>query len=118
MNQFLQATKQMINLHGQTISYVKIINGTYDPNTGSVSNTSNSTSIKAYAKDLKANQFNYPNLVGKHALLIYIPGDSLVDVPSVNDKVTIGSNSYTIDSVQSHSAFGEVCLYRLIAVKG
>jgi len=119
MNKFLLAAKNAINKHGTTCSYIKVTQGTYDVSLGSVTNTETSVSIKAYKKHLKATQFSYPNLIGKDIALFYITADSLVVYsPDTNDKITFGSNTYTVDQVQEHSALGEVVLYRILAVKG
>lgn len=117
MNQFLLSAKQLINLHGESCTYISVTTGTYDPNTGSVINSESSTSIKAYRKDLKATQYNYPSLIGKHALLVYISSDSLVVVPSCNDKLSFAGETYTAEAVQSHRANGEVVLYRIACYK-
>jgi hypothetical protein len=118
MNQFLQSAIQMIELHGVTSTYTKVTNGSYDPNTGSVTNTETSFTVKTYPKHIKATQFNYPNLIGKDAVLVYLPGNTSVGTPDTSDKITIGSDVYTVDSFQKHIALGEVCLYRIVAVKG
>lgn len=119
MNKFLQASKAAINRHGSTCSYIKVQAGTYDVSTGSVTNTETTLSLKAYKKHTKATQFSYPNLIGKDIALFYIAADSFVDfIPDCNDKITYGTGTYTVDSVQEHSALGSVVLYRILAIKG
>lgn len=118
MNSFLQSASMLINLHGETCTYIKITSGTYDPNTGSITNSESNITLKAYRKHIKATQYNYPNLVGKNAVLVYITSDSLVGAPSINDKITFGTETFTVDSFQQHAALGEVCLYRVVCVKG
>jgi hypothetical protein len=49
--------------------------------------------------------------------MFYIYAEDISFVPVANDVITWQSQKYTIDSVQSHEAFGEIILYRLIAVK-
>ena len=118
MNQFLLAAKQLIGMHGKTFSYTKVTQGTYDPSTGSVTNSESTTSLTAYKKHIKATQYNYPNLIGKDAASFLIASDSFVDAPSVNDKITEGTSVYTVDSIQEHLAFNEIVMYTILAYKG
>ena len=118
MNQFLISAKQMILLHGESCGYTKVQPGSYDVNTGTVTNTETNTTVTVYRKHLKATQYNYPNLIGKNNVLLYITADSIVDAPTVNDKFTFGTSTYTVDSIQEHRAFNEVVLYRIACYKG
>ncbi len=118
MNEFLQAATNAINLHGISCTYTKVTNGTYDPNTGSVTNSTTDYTVKVYSKHLKATQFNYPNLIGKDAVLIYMVPSATVGKPDTNDRITIATDVYTVDSVQEHAAKGNVCLYRITAIQG
>lgn len=118
MNQFLLATKQLIALNGESCTYVKVTTGTYNTATGTVTNTETTTAVTVYRKHIKATQYNYPNLIGKDAVLLYLSADSILDVPTVNDKFSFGSDSYTVDSVQEHRAFNEVVLYRIVCYRG
>lgn len=118
-NQFLQSATMMINLHGEDAIYTRVQAGTYDPSTGSVVNTETPLTIKVYRKQIKATTFNYPNLIGKDAIISYISADSLVGyAPIPNDKISFGTTEYYVDSLQSHLALGTICLYRLVCVKG
>lgn len=117
MNQFLIATKQVMQAHLQAATYTKVTTGTYNIETGSVTNTETNYSVSLYKKHIVANQYNYPNLIGKDVARFYLINESLAFTPSVNDRITFGSDTYTVDSLQSHTANGEVLLYRIIAVK-
>lgn len=117
MNQFLASAKQAVNLHGESCTYTQVTNGAYDVETGSSTTTEVNTVVKAYRKHIRANQFNYPNLVGKNAILLYLVADSIVGSPTNDDKITFGSETYQVDQWQSHAALGQVVLYRISAVK-
>ena len=117
MNKFLQSTKQVINLHGQSCTYTQVTTGEYNVETGSVTTTEVSTAVKAYKKHIRATQFSYPNLIGKDAVLIYLVADSIVGLPTANDKITFGSETYQVDQWQEHVALGQVILYRISAIK-
>lgn len=116
MNRFLSATKQAIIRHGQLCVYTRVSTGVYDVATGGSTATTTTYNITAYKKHIKANQFNFPNLIGKETALFYIASDSLTFEPKPKDKISSGSKTYTIDSVQSHVALGQVVLYRVMAV--
>ena len=117
MNQFLTSAKQLVNLHGESCTYTQVTNGAYDVETGSSTTTEVSTTVRAYRKHIRATQFSYPNLIGKNAVLIYLVADSIVGHPTNDDKITFGTETYQVDQWQSHTALGQVVLYRISAVK-
>jgi hypothetical protein len=117
MNKFLQSAIKLVSRHGLTVSYLQVTEGSYDVNTGSVTNSETTTSIKAFPSQVKVSQFNYPNLIGKQVLEFLVAGSSLGSKPSTQDKIIYSSDTYTVDSFSEHSALGQVCLYKIIAVK-
>lgn len=117
-NPFLVAAKNAINRNGSTCSYVVVAEGTYSVETGSVTNVETTHSLKMYKKHIKATQYNYPNLIGKDAAMFYLVNDSLGFTPGINDKITFGSDTFTVNTIQQHYARGELVLYRIVAVKG
>lgn len=118
MNQFLISAKQMIALHGESCSYIKVQPGSYDTNTGTVTNSETTTAVTAYRKHLKATQYNFPSLVNKDAILVYLAVDVVTASPTPNDKFTFGSETYTVDSVQEHRALNQLVLWRIACYKG
>ena len=117
MNQFLISTKSFIDTNGISCTYTAVQEGAYNVETGSTTNTETAYTVKMYKKHLKANQYNYPNLVGRDAAMFYLVNYNLGFTPAVRDKITLGSDTYTVDSIQSHAAEGAVVLFRIIAVK-
>lgn len=115
-NPFIRATAAAIDRHGSMISYDSIQEGTYDVNSGSVTSSTTNYAIKAYMKHIKANQFNYPNLIGKEAGLFYVLAYGLAFVPEAQDLITFNGKTYKVDSVQSHSANSQIVLYRIMGV--
>lgn len=115
-NAFLKITKDAINRHGQACVYTKVSSGAYDVATGGSTATVTTYNIKAYKKHVRANQFNFPNLIGRETAMFYIASDSLTFEPKPKDKISDGSKTFVIDSVQSHVALGQVILYRVMAV--
>lgn len=112
---FERTVNTMLTRHGIPSVYRQVITGTYDVETGSVTNTSVDFNVKIYMKHLKANQYAYPNLVGKDAAMFYLSGSAGIN-PLSQDLILINSKTYKVDSVQAHSAEGSILLYRIIGV--
>jgi hypothetical protein len=118
MNEFLVATKQALNLHGKPAVYTRVSAGVYDIETGGQTNTSTDHTIVMYKKHIRANQYNYPNLVGKDAAMFYIAADALAFLPNFKDTITFDSIKYEVQSYNEHAAKGQVVLIKILAVKG
>lgn len=118
VNPFLLSSARAINRNGVLCTYVSVAEGAYNVETGSTTNVETSYTVRMFKKHLKANQYNYPNLIGKDAAMFYLVNDSLGFTPGINDKITIGSLTYKVDSIQEHYARGDLVLYRLVTVKG
>lgn len=118
MNDFLAITKRSIDRQGQIMQYVSVVEGDYNIETGSTTNTEVNYSVKMYKKHIRANQYNYPNLVGKDSAIFYLANSSLDFTPTIRDKIQVNQITYTIDSITEHSANGSIILYKLVAVKG
>jgi len=115
MNKFLSATIKLINMHGVACTYKKTTLGEYDPSTGSVSNTTTNYSVISYPKITRADQYNYPNLIGRELIIFYLAKQSFE--PSNDDKIQLGSTEYVVQQVTPVYAKGEVVLYKLLAVR-
>jgi len=117
-NEYLRSSVYHVNKHGKLTDYKVVTEGTYNVETGTTTNTETTFNLKIYKKHFKANQYNYPNLVGKDLAMFYIANHNIGFTPKIRDKIIYDSDEYLIDSIQEHSALGVVCLYRVIAVKG
>lgn len=117
-NQFLISVKRHIALHGEVVTYSSITDGVYNVETGSVTNTNTDILLPVYKKHIKANQYNYPNLIGKDAAVFYLANDQLSFVPKIRDKIVTTLGTYTVDSISEHRAEGLLVLFKILAVKG
>lgn len=117
-NAFLVSTIRQIEKHGQTMTYKAVTESAYNIETGSSTNTDTDYAVKMYKKHIRANQYNYPNLIGQDAALFYLANNKLQFVPNVRDKIVVDSKSYVIDNITEHRANGVIVLYRILAVKG
>ncbi len=117
MNDFILASKELIYKNGVDVTFVTVTEGAYDSDTGSVTNTEVETTVKGYPKNVKANTFNYPNLVGKEATEWLVVASDLSTIPTPQDKVKRGSKVYSVDSVRDIVAEGESVIYKVLVVK-
>ena len=117
-NPFLASTQRMINQHGQSATYIKVSEGSYNIETGSTTNTDTSYTVKMYKKHIKATQYNYPSLIGKDSALFYLANNALSFIPRPKDKIVVSSVAYTVDSITEHSADGLLIFYKLICTRG
>lgn len=117
MNQFMRITKDALARHGTTSTYKTVTEGSYDIATGTAANTETSHSLKIYKKHLKANQYNYPNLIDKDIAMFYFCADGILFLPKPQDLIVHASITYKVHALQSHEANGETILYKVIGVK-
>lgn len=117
MNKFEVSSQFFLERNGHNITYIRVVEGEYDVETGSTVNTETSVNIKAYPKIVKVSQFNYPNLIGKEVIDFLIGSDSLSSVPESADKIIYNNQTYSVVSHMEHSALGKVILYRVTATK-
>jgi hypothetical protein len=118
MDRYLAIALKAINQHGKNCTYTIVTEGAYNIETGSTTNTETSYTIKMYKKHVRANQYNFPNMIGRDSALFYLVNNNLGFLPAPKDKITIDSITYTVDSITEHAADGLVILYKILAVKG
>lgn len=118
MNPFLEAAKRRIYPNGVSITFKSITEGTYNPATGTTTNTETSTVITAFPKRVVATNYNFPNLIGKEVTEFLVVATDLATKPKTLDTITRGTDVYTVDNTKEHVARGEVVIYKILAVKG
>ena len=116
-NKFLGAVNRAVLRHGKEFVYTRVIRGTFDVSENIVPITEQLSDVLMYKKHIQTTQFNFPNLVGKEVAMFYIPGDAIAFKPAIKDKITDGSITYVIDSIQETIALNAIVLYRLVCVK-
>lgn len=117
MNRFEAAATRAIQQHGVFCVYKRTDNPVYDPLTDTTTQVVTDVSLKAYQKSIVANQYNFPNLVGKEVNEFYILASALTQEPKPQDKIQVGASKYSIVSWQGHGALGDAVLYCVVAVK-
>jgi len=111
-----RAAVKAISTHGSACTYSKVAS-VYDVETSTATKTLTSYSVKAYKKHLKATQFHYPSLINKDAAMFMLSGYQLGFKPEVEDQIQQGSDTYKVQLVQEHNAYGSIYLYKLACVK-
>ena len=115
-----QSLNEIIARHGVSVTYTKVQTSSYNPDTGTVDSTTSNFTLKSYPKQIRANAYNMPSLIGKEVIMFYFNAKALKAVTSLSlkDSITYNSKVYNIDSYSEHVYAGEVLLYNVVAVKG
>lgn len=116
--ELLKAPVRLINRHGVMIQYKSVTQGVYDVETGSVSNTEVTYSLKAYQYQGMSLQKDFPDLVEKEVSVFLVAGLSCSFTPKVGDKIESGSDLYSVSKIIKHQANSTVALWRFVCVKG
>lgn len=116
-NWALAASIAAVNRHGIPMIYSKSLR-VVDEISGTVDTIKFDYNLKMYPKHLQATQFNYPNLIGKDSVMFYLPNSNLGFAVEVSDTISYSGLTYRVNSFQEHFANGEICLYKIIGVKG
>lgn len=114
---FFNAALSAVKRNGIDLVYNVITSGVYNVELGKSTTTSQAYTKRMYPKQVVANQYNYPNLVGKEIIEFYLVNDNLGFVPKPDDTIEYKSQKYRISQVREHFADGMVVLYKLIGVK-
>lgn len=114
---FGSSVKRNISRFGKLVEYKRVIDGVYDPDTG-VTNTSTTTTIKAFKTQVSASDAKSPNLVGKEVSGFLVSGVDISFVPSTGDEITYINKTETFSlrvvNVKEYWAGDEVAMYRLL----
>ncbi len=118
MNLFAASASRMLTRFGTAVTFKSVTIGTYDTSTGMATNTFANSTVQAYKKQIAATQYNFPDQIGKELAEFYIHASAFPSSkPKVGDKITEGTNTFTIVKVSEHGAYGEIILFCLIGVK-
>lgn len=118
MNKFLQITLNAIKRNAVPVQYVEVRIGEYDTSTATIVNTEVTHNIQVYKKHIVANEYNFPNLVGKEVANFYIVNEDITFTPKTRDIIKQGDKEYSIESVSEFAAIGNVVLYIATGVLG
>jgi hypothetical protein len=118
MNLFAASASRMLTRFGTAVTFKAVTVGAYDTSLGTATNSFANSTVTAYKKQIAATQYNFPDQIGKELAEFYIHASSFPSSkPKVGDKITEGTNTFTIVKVSEHGAYGEIILFCLIGVK-
>lgn len=118
MNNFSVAAVRLISRHGRDVQYITTAEGSYSPETGTVTNTTSSKTVKAYPKTIKTSAYNFPDLINKTVVEWLIPSTMMSNLPEPQDTIQDGAAIYSVYRVFTIMAHGEDTVYRIISIKG
>jgi len=101
-----------IDRYGASITWVSVSRGPFDPNTGGVSTTETSSTVKAVIEEYKAGEIDGKTVM-RGDLKIHIAGNFDVDP---QDRFTVLGNSYGVVGV-THVAPGGVVILTTVQVR-
>ena len=100
---------ELLTEFGATATLVKVIAGTYDPDTGSVSNTETSYTITLYEEDASGSDIDGSQIKAGDKLAIISTIGSVQ--PETNDRITYqGADWMVVDSTREN-VNGLACVY-------
>lgn len=117
-NPFIASAKKLIYRNGIDVTFTKVTEGTYDSDTGSVTNIESTKTVKVYPKVITANSYNFPNLINREMREYLVVSEDLGYKPEAQDKITEGTTVYSVVSVKDIIARNESVVYIIAAVKG
>lgn len=117
MNNFKRSAVNLVARHGVSLVYKSVVR-TINEVDSTVTQVVTNHTVTMYPKHINANQYNYPTLVGKDAVMFYLANPPNAFTVTLNDTITYQGKNYKVLSWQSHIARGEICLYRIMAVAG
>lgn len=101
---------KLLNKFGKSVTLTMVTEGTYDPTTGDVSGSSTTTEIpKALIEDFNGVDY-VSGLVEKGDRKITIPASGYTE-PNPNDRFTVGSDVYTVVSVETVWSGEQAAIY-------
>lgn len=106
------ATKLLAKF-GRTATYTRVTEGTYDPATGTVTNTETTSTIKTYQSSPNDTQLASGQYTANSAIFL-VSAEELGFIPSPTDKITIGTD-WTIERVKKYSSGEFDALYECVA---
>lgn len=118
MNKFLQITFNAIKRNSIPVQYIQVQIGEYDTSTATIANTEITHDIQVYKKHIVANEYNFPNLIGKEVANFYIVNKDITFTPKTRDIIRQSGKEYSIESVTEFAANGDVVLYVITGALG
>lgn len=118
MNPFITSARKLIYRNGVNVVFTRVQEGVYNSDTGTVTNTETTKTVKAYPENVTVNQYNFPNLINKEVVKYSVVSADLGYKPEPTDRITVNGSVLSIVKVQDVVARNESVIYFVFAVKG
>lgn len=117
MNWAVNSTRKALQRHGLDLNYITSTQ-VVDEVEGTVVDTETTHVLRIYPKPIQTNQYNFPTLVGKDTVMFYLAAEGLTFTVKPSDRIEYNGGTYRVNSFQSHTAFGQTVLYKILGIKG
>lgn len=110
--------KRLIHRQGKFVTYLRYTEGTYNPATSMVENSSETLvpNLKAYKAEVSYRESMSPHLIGKQACAFLIAGLDINFVPQVGDYIDDGEKNKITMVIPTEYVNG-VALWRLVCLR-
>lgn len=112
--------KSVLNRFGKTVTVKTKTTGTYNKDTGAVTATTATQTVKAQVDGQSLQTIGemlQPGLVKRADLKVSIAASALTTVPTLGDAITIGSVDYAIHHIRPLYSGDDVALYEFTVAK-
>ena len=114
-NPFLRVVSDMMRRFGGDGTMLRIVNGTYDPDTSTMMPAETTYPIRAmifdYIPRLDGSGLEKSSLIRNGDKQLFIKTDPVVPAPEPNDKITFGGVTYSVVVVKSLDPSGAQPIY-------
>ena len=94
---FRSLATKIINKYGKSITLTSVTTGTYNPATGSVTNTTSSATVKAIVEDYSYQDSGFTEgLIKVGDKKFTVAAIDLSSAPKPGDTITLGSSTYSV----------------------
>ncbi len=109
----LASARRLIRAYGQSISFARVVEGSFVPSTGAVG-SGTSSSYTAYGAPMAYNiQEIDNNTILKNDIQVWCEVNASSSIPAVGDVATISAVAYRVMDVQKFTAQGTTVVYKL-----
>lgn len=117
-DRYLKGARQLIYQHSPEVTFSSTTTGEYNIETGTVETTETSTTVRAFPKKVIATQYNAPSLIGQTLTEFLVLASDLTNKPKAQDKATLGTEVFTVQTVKEHCMYGAPMLYKVLCSAG
>ncbi len=109
----LATAQRLIRTYGQSISYARVVEGTFVPSTGAVG-AGTTSSYTAYGAPMayRSTEINNETIM-QNDMQVWCEVNAASSVPAIGDVATISAVAYRVVNVEKFIAQGSTLVYRL-----